>query len=154
MAKFNFKNISKRVMNGGAAALGGGAGLALNKVIPASINPKMRSVIKILGGAIIPELAPKMNILESAGLGMCGQAGGELAGQMIPSLGGAGVEGIGKNDAEYVIDEDFQRVHGVDDVVSGTEDDEVLSGVEDTVQGTEDEVSGSEDELSGTDDEY
>ncbi len=118
------------------AVVGGAAGLAVNKVIPSSLSPTVRSLIKIAAGAIIPEFSPKSEMLKFGCAGLVGQAGSELIGSIVPAL--EEVKGIG-SESEYVIDQDF---------VEGPEDEEYADGLE----GIEEPLSGTDDPLAGIDD--
>lgn len=127
MAKLNFKKIaSKAVSNIGGGAVGGAVSLAANKIIPASINPKLRDVLKlvILGG-VLPELAPKSAFVGAVGAGACGQAGASLLAQFVPAMAenaaAATVDGIGA-DSAYVIDEDY-KLSGLTDTINAMDDD-------------------------------
>ena len=104
MSKLNIKKMVSSVTSKALpAAVGGAASLAANKIIPASINPKIRAVIKIVAGAVLPELAPRIKMLEPAGLGFAGQAGAELAAELIPAIAGVDdMDGVGATE-EYVI---------------------------------------------------
>jgi hypothetical protein len=133
MAKLNVKSMTKALTQRGlGSAVGGAASMAVNKVIPASINPKLRGIGKIVLGAILPELAPKSKLLDYAGAGFTGVAGAELAGELIPALKEGAVKGIG-NDSAYVIDEDSAQVSGDVDVINGDE------GVEVVIEGAEED---------------
>ena len=133
MSKLNIKKMVSSVTSKALpAAVGGTASLAANKIIPASINPKIRAVIKIVAGAVLPELAPRIKMLEPAGLGFAGQAGAELAAELIPAIAGVDdMDGVGATE-EYVIDRDFvegvddPQVAGNDDPQIGTDDDDDL----------------------------
>ena len=133
MSKLNIKKMVSSVTSKALpAAVGGAASLAANKIIPASINPKIRAVIKIVAGAVLPELAPRIKMLEPAGLGFAGQAGAELAAELIPAIAGVDdMDGVGATE-EYVIDRDFvegfddPQVAGNDDPQIGTDDDDDL----------------------------
>lgn len=121
MAKLNIKKLGKAVIvRGGGGLVGGAAGAAANKVIPASMNPIVRNAIKAAVGAVIPEISPKSEFVKAAGSGMVGQAGGELfnhfvGGSTAPVTGTETISG----DGEYIID----------DEISGDGDDlEVISG--------------------------
>ena len=142
MAALNFKRLAGAVTGKALPAAAGGAlSLAANKLIPASVNPKLSAGLKILAGALIPELMPKMKALEFVGIGMCGQAGAELAAEFIPSIAGTDdeIEGVGAQQ-EYIIDKDF--VEGVDDEgVEGVDDPMVAGGDNDP------QVNGYGDDL-------
>ena len=133
MSKLNIKKMVSSVTSKALpAAVGGAASLAANKIIPASINPKISAVIKIVAGAVLPELAPRIKMLEPAGLGFAGQAGAELAAELIPAIAGVDdMDGVGATE-EYVIDRDFvegvddPQVAGNDDPQIGTDDDDDL----------------------------
>lgn len=114
MAKVNIKRMVASVTTKALpAAAGGAASLAMNKIVPASVNPKVRGIGKILLGAVLPEISPRTKMLEPFGMGFAGQAGAELATELIPAIAGPDeIEGVGAQD-EYVIDDDF---------VSGAED--------------------------------
>lgn len=118
MAKVNIKRMVASVTNKALpAAVGGAASLAVNKIIPASINPKIRGIGKILIGAVLPEIAPRTKMLEPFGMGFAGQAGAELAADLIPAIAGPDeIEGVGAQE-EYVIDDDF--VSGAEDPMVG-----------------------------------
>ena len=112
----------KRLTTQSLPAVGGGvASLAINKVIPSSINPKYVGLGKIAIGILAPELMPKSAALESASLGWLGHAASEVAGDFIPALTAPKTAGVGAT--EYRIDEDI--IEGVDDdTLTGVEKDE------------------------------
>lgn len=130
MAKLNIKKMVSSVTSKALpAAAGGAASLAVNKVIPASINSKVRSIGKILIGAILPEISPRTKMLEPFGMGFAGQAGAELVAELVPAIAGPDeIEGVGATE-EYVIDDDF--VDGVNDPQVGSDDPQIGVGDED-----------------------
>lgn len=133
MKKLNFKNIGMRAA--GVAAGGAGATL-INKMLP-NMSPKMRALIKIGGGVLLPELAPKSKVLGDAGIAFAGVGAFELANTM---LGGTGVQGIGA-DPEYLVNGDGDyTVTGSEYEVSGEDS---LEGVNDAL-GTNDALAGED----------
>ena len=141
MAKLNIKKLGKTaIVRGGGALVGGAAGAAANKVIPASMNPVLRGALKAVVGAVLPEVSPKSEFVQAIGAGMTGQAGGELfdhfTGGSTSSVKGTEVI---SGDGEYIIDEE---IHGTDDdqIISGDGDEEYIEGVE-GIDGTDDEDS-------------
>lgn len=131
MKKFNFKKIGMRV---GGAAVGGAAAKAVNKVLP-NLNPTMRSGGKILLGAILPELAPKSDLLGAVGMGMIGAATAEIVADKIPALAGTEddlrVGGPWNDDVtgfEEGSDQPTFELSGTDDMRIGATDDEIMEG--------------------------
>ena len=138
MAKFNFKSVTKGIVSETIpAAVGGAASLALDKVIPDSIeeklNPKMIAGGKILIGAIIPEVFKKQKMLKPFALGFIGAAAADLTADIVPTLAKTSkVSGIGEVDSieeEYLFDE----------AMNGAADDETMSGAEDDAMAGTDE---------------
>lgn len=89
MAKLNFQKLAMAAaIRGGGAMAGGAAGVGINMVLPSTMNPYLKSGLKAVVGAIIPELVAggKNEFVTAAGSGLCGQAGAELAVTLIPSL--------------------------------------------------------------------
>jgi hypothetical protein len=114
MAKLNVKNLASIAINrGGGSAAGGAASALSNKVIPASINPLLKGIGKIVIGAMIPELMPKNEMVKFAGAGFAGHAAGELTDHlMAPKT----VSGLG--DETYTTDADAS-LSGTDSPING-----------------------------------
>ena len=101
----NFKKMSARVTGNALPAVAGGVGsLLLNKVTPTSINNKMRGALKIVVGAILPELSPKTKMLSPLADGLIGHAGAELATEFMPKLADTKVSATAGVGASYEID--------------------------------------------------
>lgn len=115
------KNLAKAVVNrGGGSVVGGALSAASNKIIPASLNPKIAGIGKIVLGAVIPEFMPKSEFVKNVGAGFAGAAAAELTIQMVPALApNAATAGIGE-ESSYVIEEDKIDVAGTD-VIQGEE---------------------------------
>lgn len=135
MAKLNIKKLAmKAAVRGGGALVGGAAGQAVNSIIPASIDPLWRGIGKAVIGAVIPEVAPKVEFLDYAGAGMVGQAGGELLAVAVPALATPaattpGTSGIGAEE-DFPMEED--KMSGSDTPVSGAEENtSPVSGMDD-----------------------
>lgn len=130
MKKFDFKKIAMKVVG-----VGGGAVAAdlLNKPM-ANMNPLIRGGIKVVAGAVLPELMPKQPILEHVGCGIIASGAIDISQKF---LGGAaaeaatsGIEDDQFSEEQYVVDQD----------VNGLEDYETLSGTdEDPIYGAEDD---------------
>jgi len=140
MAKLNIQKLGKAaIVRGGGALVGGAAGAAANKIIPSSMSPVLRGVLKAAVGAVIPEISPKSEFVKAAGSGMVGQAGGELFEHFTGSSSDSSVKGteVISGDGEYIIDEE---IHGTDDdqIISGDGDEEYIEGIE-GIDGTDDE---------------
>jgi hypothetical protein len=115
--KFDFKKIGIRV---GGSVAGGVVGRFADKPL-ANMNPKIRSIIKIGVGAILPELAPKSDFLGSVGAGLTGVGGADLFDTMVNKT--APVSGIGTDfDMALGATEDYD-VNGIG------EDENALSGI-------------------------
>lgn len=138
MKKLNIKSLTAALVNrGGGALAGGAAGRLLNEVMPESTSPIVITGIKIAIGALAPELAPKIKMLDYAGAGLVGQASGEFTNKIVNDLKAKKkaeeekVEGIG-SEQEFPMDED---------AMSGTEEVETLSGI-----GNENFINGNDDD--------
>ena len=143
MAKLNFQKLAMAAaIRGGGAMAGGAAGVGINMVLPSTMNPYLKSGLKAVVGAIIPELVAggKNEFVTAAGSGLCGQAGAELAVTLIPSLAPkvSGSE-IG---ASYIVDEEDYS-----DTIYGTEAYDVIHGADDD-DDDDDEYLESEDPIS------
>ena len=124
--KFDFKKIGMKVAGVGAGAV---VGLLANKPL-VNMNPKIRGAIKIAVGAVIPELMPKVDILDGVGAGII--ASGAI--DLYTSFTGG-------------------TVSGTDDDISGMPGDLAISGDEDYrmtgIGGDEIEGLGGDEEMSG-----
>lgn len=106
-------------------AAGGAASAGINKFLP-NLSPKVRAIGKMVVGIVLPELAPKNQMLSDAGIAFAGTGAADLANQLI---GGTGVQGIG--DPEYVVNgNDEYAVNGDGDYVFGNENDAMGSSNE------------------------
>ena len=119
--KFDFKRIGMKVAGVGAGAI---VGKIADKPL-ANMNPKLRSVLKIGIGAILPELAPKSILIDNAGAGLLAIGAADLfdsiVNKPVSGLGGPDELGLG-NAEDYIIEESS---------MSGN-DEEVLIGLGDT----------------------
>jgi hypothetical protein len=116
--KFDFKRIGLRVAGVAAGAV---VGKIADKPL-ASMNPKIRSIIKIGVGAVLPEIAPKSAFVENMGSGVLAVGAGDLYDSMVNKT--STVTGIG-NDFDMALGatEDYE-VTGIG------EDENALSGIE------------------------
>ena len=122
MKKFDFKKIGLKVVGVSAGAVGAEL---LNKPLE-NMNPKLRGALKIVAGAVIPEVAPKMAILGNVGDGIIANGAIDLYKGFTEGGSGDSTSGIGAgqfDDDQFVVDPDY--------VVSGIDDYEPLSGVDD-----------------------
>jgi hypothetical protein len=125
--KLDFKKIGMKAVGVSAGAV---AGTLANKAVP-NMNAKIRGVIKIAAGAVLPELMPKATILSDVGAGIIATGAIDL----YNGFTGTTVSGIGATDLAIAGDEDYE--------ITGTSDNgEELSGIE----GEEPEVSGLNEE--------
>jgi len=85
-SKFDLAKIGMKAAGLGAGAVG--ATLA-DKIIPASLAAPLKSGIKIVVGAVLPELV-KNEFVGHVGDGMLAVGVGELAGSVVPGLSGIG----------------------------------------------------------------
>jgi hypothetical protein len=147
--KINIQKTAMRVVGVAAGAVGA---KALDKVIPAGVNPKLRGMGKLILGAVLPMLAPKLDILGNIGDGMIAQGAVDLATEMIPginSVDDAGYERADGNDdvgaledRGFLIDDELDNLNGYqDDVVNGYQDDVVNGYQDDVVNGYGDEMT-------------
>lgn len=114
--KFDIKKIGMKAAGLGAGAVAAGL---VNKVLP-NFNPKLRSALKIAAGVILPELAPKQDLIGHAGDGMVAVGVLELVQQFAPGM----VSGFDDAVAgEYVTDSGFESEYPG---VSAVNDDESL----------------------------
>lgn len=126
-----------------AVAVGAGAVVAsMSDKFTGNLNPKVRSIGKIMIGAILPALMPKSKILADASTGFIAVGAVDL----MKTFQGGEVSGVGENDfVSYVgaplMDED--HMSGADDFVAG--DDDYVAGDDDYVAGDDDDVSGLDD---------
>ena len=128
MKKFDFKKIGMRV---GGVAAGAVAGELVNKVgFIGNMKPALRGGLKIIVGAVIPELMPKQAFVGHIGDGMIA-AGAIDTYNGLTSKTDAPVEGIGDQFTEdqFVVDNDYD-VNGIEDPISGINDNP-MGGVED-----------------------
>lgn len=129
--KINFKEIALKA--GGAAAGGAGSTLLNRAPVIKDMDSKLRAGVKIVIGAVIPELFPKVKILDSVGNGMIGAATAELVEEILPAPDTKGkLDGIGEDpqfdDEQFITD---PEIHGPgEEHLSGT-DQEVINGGED-----------------------
>jgi hypothetical protein len=119
------------------AAAGGVASISLNKVMPelqAKINPKLRFGLKILVGAMLPELSRKTKMLEPFAQGFIAQSAADLAVEFVPAMG-SGVSGIGEQASNNILDEEYF----LDENVSGTSEEVIqeVNATETILMGTE-----------------
>jgi hypothetical protein len=105
--KINISQIGMKVAGIGAGAV---AGKFVNKFIP-NFNPKIRGLLKIGVGALLPSLV-KNTFIGDAGSGMVAVGAAEIVEDLGVAGLGIGRYGVGNID-EYIIDEDY--LHGVDD---------------------------------------
>ncbi len=143
MKKFDFKRIGLRIAG---VTAGAAAGTLANKPL-VNMNPKLRGVIKIGIGAILPELAPKGDFLKDVGAGIIATGAVDLLGAFAPALV-SGLDGIGEVGETA---SDFVNGIGADDMVNGSEDyliTESVNGTDDAM-GTDDEVIGTNDDAMG-----
>ena len=120
--KINFKEIA---MKAGGAAAGGAGSVLLNKVVP-NLDLKLRAGAKIVIGAVIPELFPKMKILDAVGMGMIGAGAAELTQEFIPAT--PPVNGIA--DEQFAEDKFV-----VDPEIHGTGEEHLSDNVQDVING-------------------
>lgn len=150
MAKLNMKKIQDNLVNVGLSGAAGGAvaGLAVEKIAP-SMDPLLKNGIIVLSGALLPELSPKTKFLNGVGAGMAGVAGDNLRKHFM----GGGVSGVGADSVNSLEDEGWTPMNGMpmdddadiagdgddgfevdqDDAIEGTDDEDVLSGIEDPI---------------------
>lgn len=126
-----------------AVAVGAGAVVAsMSDKFTGNLNPKVRSIGKIMIGAILPALMPKSKILADASTGFIAVGAVDL----MKTFQGGAVSGSDDDFVSYVgaplIDEDH---------MSGADDDYV-AGDDDYVAGDDDYVAGDDDDVSGLDD--
>lgn len=86
--KFDFKKIGMKVAGVGAGAV---VGRVADKPL-ANMNPKIRSIIKIGVGAVLPEIAPKSPFIENMGAGVLAVGAADL----FDSMTNKTVSGIGE----------------------------------------------------------
>ncbi len=130
----NTKKLAGRIMPTVWAAGGGAASALTNLVIPTTMNKKLVSGLKIVVGAVIPELSKKTKGLENFGHGFAGVGAAELIYQFVPkSAPEATVAGVGAVDVVNIDDKDIYTVTGNEDAgatISGNEEkDSVVSGL-------------------------
>lgn len=114
-----------------SAGVGVGAGVSVLADKPMqNMNPKIKAGIKIIAGAILPELMPKAPFVGSMGDGLL--AGGvidltkDLAGDVTSAAATSGIREDQFSEDQYVVDQDFHEVSGQYGVLAGTG--EVLPG--------------------------
>jgi hypothetical protein len=116
--KFDFKRIAMKAVGVGAGAV---IGTIANKPL-ANLNPKIRSIGKIVAGAVLGEVV-KSEFVENMGSGIIAVGASELFSSMTSAT--ATVQGVGEAyDTALGATEDYQ----VTESVSGT-DEEALAGV-------------------------
>lgn len=130
MAKLDAKRMMAALTGRGVGAAVGGAAYALGeKYVPINNNAIRLGVLGV-AGALLPELNPKMKILDNAGAGFIGAVASDATRLMLNSNK---VQGIGTQEPTYAIDED-DYVNGLDDDDYEGDELEGLDGLEDTDQ--------------------
>jgi hypothetical protein len=120
--KFDFKRIGMKVVGVGAGAV---VGKIADKPL-ANMNPKLRSIIKIGVGAVVPELV-KSEFVGSIGAGILAVGAADLYDSMVNKTTTAPVQGVGEvydtavgSDEDYIITEQMTGVgENPDDVLAG-----------------------------------
>ena len=97
----------------GGAAVGGAVGQASNKVL-GKLNPKIGAGVKILVGAIGPEVV-KGDFMAEMGSGLIGVGAAELTRNMVPALAGIGENwqvdnSLGAFDEDYASEYDMSGI--------------------------------------------
>lgn len=127
--KFDFKRIGMKVAGVGVGAV---AGKIADKPM-ANMNPKLRGIIKVGVGAVVPELMPKNEFIGAVGAGILAIGASDLYDSFTGKTG-APVSGIGvypdnalgsPSDTALGATEDYQMTE-----MSGTED--YVTGIGDT----------------------
>lgn len=118
--KFDFKKIGMKVAGVGAGAV---AARFADKPLT-NMNPKIRSIGKILVGAILPELAPKSPMVDHVGCGMLAVGAADLFVTMtVQTLSGVGeAYDIALGEADYSTTE-------LGEVGDVSDDETALSGI-------------------------
>jgi hypothetical protein len=119
--KFDFKRIGMKVVGVGAGAV---VGKIANKPL-ANMNPKLRSIIKIGAGAVLPELV-KSEFVGSIGAGILAVGAAELFETMTGAT--APVQGLGEvYDTALGATEDYQVTESMNGI--GEDPEQVLAGL-------------------------
>lgn len=113
-------NFGKIAITGGGAAAGGAAVVVAGKFSP--LSPMITNGLLLVAGAVIPEFAPKSDLIQGMGLGIAGAASAKLLESFVPAL---------------------SVVSGAEDIMNGVgEAIEVDSEYEDNVSGSASDVMG------------
>lgn len=140
MARLNMKKLASNSFTRGiGAASGGAANPMLDKIFPATMDGKIKALVKVAVGAVAPEFVPKLKIADPIGAGLVGAATSDFLRENVSAF--ASTSGIGKDDLEldsgYVIDEDLAGIGVDEDIISAAMDDEggeiVIEGDENTL---------------------
>lgn len=115
MKKFDFKKIATKAAG---AATGGAAAALVQDRLFTDMNPKMKAGIQVIVGAVLPELAPKSDFLNAAGMGMIGVGGANLA-KEFNIISGVGNTDLPGTDTAYVTDTDYEIVDTTDTGIEG-----------------------------------
>lgn len=119
MKKFDFKRIATKAAG---AATGGAAAALVQDSLFTDMNPKLKAGIQIVAGAVLPELAPKSDFLNAAGMGMIGVGSANLAKELniISGVGsGVGNTDLPDTDTAYVTDTDYEIVDTANTGIEG-----------------------------------
>jgi hypothetical protein len=120
--KFDFKRIGMKVVGVGAGAV---VGKIADKPL-ANMNPKLRAIIKIGVGAVLPELV-KSEFVGSIGAGVLAVGAADLFDNMVNKT--APVQGLGEAYDTAIGAEDYQVTESMNGI--GADPEEVLAGLGD-----------------------
>lgn len=118
MKKFDFKKIATKAAG---AATGGAAAALVQDRLFTDMNPKLKAGLQIVAGAVLPELAPKSEFLNAAGMGMIGVGGSNLA-KEFNIISGVGNIDLPDTDTAYLTDTDYEIVDTADSGIEGFDD--------------------------------
>ena len=138
MKKFDFKKIGMRIAGVSAGAVGGEL---LNKAhVIGNLSPTLRGGIKIVAGAVLPELMPKQVFLGHIGDGLIA-AGAIDTYNGLTSPPVEGLEGIGdKFDDKFVVDNDYDVQGFDDDPINGVDQENPMGGIGDYAEDDEENM--------------
>ena len=127
MKKFDFKKIG---MNAAGVSTGAVGGQMLNKIgFVGNLKPVIRGALKIVAGAVLPELAPKNQFIGDVGNGVIAAGAIDAFSGMTNNTAPVeGIEGDQFVEDQFVVDEDIDDDN---EEVSGLENENPISGADD-----------------------
>ena len=111
MQKMNFKAIGTKLAGVTVGTIGGD--ILSNKLLPATMDAKIKGAILMLSGAVLPEFAKKVPLIGDIGSGLIANGALVLGKAFLPSMvSGVDNNGIGAEADSVVFDLNPDEVSG------------------------------------------